>query len=168
VTFLLAALGFLRAIPPKVWIALAVIGAAWWAVSWKADRDFNRGVVSTETRYEAELKRVKEQQVVVVEKVVVEYRDRVKVIKEKGDEIIQAIPVYVTGDCGLSPGWRVLHDAAASGELPQDPAGAVAAASPVDEAAAAETVARNYEIARETAARLLALQAIVTQLGGTP
>ena len=49
----------------------------------------------------------------------------------------------------LDPAWRVLHDAAATGE-PADPARmAAGAAEPVADAAALGTVAGNYEQCRE-------------------
>ena len=51
--------------------------------------------------------------------------------------------------CTLDPAWRLLHDAAATGE-PADAARVAAGdAEPVADAAAIETVAGNYEACRE-------------------
>jgi hypothetical protein len=51
--------------------------------------------------------------------------------------------------CTLDPAWRLLHDAAATGE-PADTARVAAGdAEPVADAAALETVAGNYEQCRE-------------------
>ena len=51
--------------------------------------------------------------------------------------------------CTLDPAWRLLHDAAATGE-PAEPARlAAGAAEPVADAAALGTVAGNYEQCRE-------------------
>jgi predicted acylesterase/phospholipase RssA len=115
----------------------------------------------TGAELQAALEREKARQAQVVEKVVVEYRDRVKVIKEKGDEIVKAVPYYVRASCALPGGWRVLHDAAASGSFPEDPDGAIAAAEPVEGVAAAETVASNYAACRADQARLAALQQLL-------
>ena len=50
--------------------------------------------------------------------------------------------------CDLDPAWRVLHDAAATGEPPEPARLAAGAAPPVGDAAALETVAGNYESCR--------------------
>jgi hypothetical protein len=53
------------------------------------------------------------------------------------------VPTYVSAnDCPLSPGFRVLHDAAAVGQLPEPARIADAAAVPAPEVAA--TVVANY------------------------
>ena len=89
-------------------------------------------------------------------RVVIEYRDRVKSIREVTPGEIQLVEVVKESNCELPGAWRVLHDSAASGSAPaQDPAGTV---SPAD---AIETVTENYRIARENAARLEALQSLV-------
>ena len=89
-------------------------------------------------------------------RVVVEYRDRIKTIREVTPGEIQLVEVVKESNCELPGAWRVLHDSAASGSpAPQDTGGTV---SPAD---AIETVTENYRIARETAARLEALQELV-------
>jgi hypothetical protein len=71
--------------------------------------------------------------------------------------IIKEVPTYVSvNDCPMSPGFRVLHDAAANGEVP-DPA-RIPDAAHVPAQDAANTVAENYRIHHETAARLTGLQ----------
>ena len=96
----------------------------------------------------------------VTERIVTQYVDRVRIVREQADAIIREVPVYVPQSCDpdgrLPAGWRVLHDAAASGQ-PADPA-RTADAQPVAPDAAAETVARNYLTCRETAEQLTALQ----------
>lgn len=72
-------------------------------------------------------------------------------------EVIREVPVRVpAGTPDLPGGWRVLHDAAVSGEVPAAPGGADEA--PVPAAAAAETVVENYGSCRDTADRLDKLQ----------
>ena len=98
-------------------------------------------------------------------KVITEYVDRVKVVREKGETIIKEIPVYVPDNaCVLPAGFRVLHDAAARGAEP-DPA-SLADAAPVSAQDATRTIAGNYGICAETAEQLIALQAWVRQTGG--
>ena len=93
----------------------------------------------------------------------VQYIDRVKVIREKGDAIVREVPVFVpAGSPDLPGGFRLLHDAAAAAGPVPDAAG-IPDAAPVPAQAVAATVAGNYAIAHETAARLTALQDWVRQ-----
>ena len=70
--------------------------------------------------------RLREQQAQATVKVVTQYVDRVRVVREKGDTIIKEVPVYVPAQadaaCTVNRGFVRLHDAAAAGELPT-PAG---------------------------------------------
>lgn len=95
-------------------------------------------------------------------KVVTKYIERVKTIREEIPGEIQLVEVIRnTSDCELPGAFRLLHDRAASGSADaENPAGTDAAPVPAQDAAA--TVAENYRIARENAARLEALQAIIT------
>lgn len=71
--------------------------------------------------------------------------------------IIKEVPTYVSiNDCPMSPGFRVFHDAAANGELPDASRIPDAAAVPAPDIA--NTVAGNYEACHATAARLIDLQ----------
>jgi hypothetical protein len=64
-------------------------------------------------------------------------------------EVIRYAQLPADRRCELDPAWRVLHDAAATGE-PADPARVAAGdAEPVADAAALEVVAGNYEACRE-------------------
>jgi hypothetical protein len=90
-------------------------------------------------------------------RVVTKYVDRVKVVEGRTRTIIKEIPVYVPADSpNLPAGFRVLHDAAAQGVLP-DPAG-IADAAPVPAQDAAGTIAGNYGICHATAEQVRALQ----------
>lgn len=74
--------------------------------------------------------------------------------------IIKQVPIYVKNtDCPMPGGFRVLHDAAANGQVP-DPA-AVADAASAAAADVASTVATNYGTCHEVAQRLTDLQAWV-------
>ena len=90
-------------------------------------------------------------------KVVTKYVDRVQVVQGRTRTIIKEVPVYVpTGTADLPAGYRVLHDAAAQGVIP-DPA-RIADAAPVPAQDAAETVVANYGTCAETAEQVIALQ----------
>ena len=76
------------------------------------------------------------------------------------ETILKEVPTYVKDtDCPMPGGFRVLHDAAAHGQLP-GPAG-IADAAPAPAAAVATTVASNYGTCTEFAQRLTDLQAWV-------
>ena len=93
----------------------------------------------------------------VTERTVTQYVDRVVTIEGKTREIVRQVPVFVpAGACVLPGSFRLFHDAAAAGAVP-DPAG-VADAAPVDAQDVAATVADNYGTCHQTAARLTALQ----------
>lgn len=151
-----------------MWLALAVLVAA--ATGW----GWVKGAASVQAEWDAEravqtiaVLRVEVKQAEVTERVVTQYVDRVRTVREAGETIVKEVPVYVPAQCDadgrLPAGWRVLHDAAASGQ-PADAARA-ADAQPVAPDAAAETVARNYLTCRETAEQLTALQQWVREQG---
>lgn len=155
-----------KLLPPWVmWLALAVLVAA--ATGW----GWVKGAASVQAEWNAEraaqtitVLRVQVKQAEVTERIVTQYIDRVRIVRETADAIIREVPVYVPAQCDpdgrLPAGWRVLHDAAASGGA-ADPA-AIAHAQPVAPDTAATTVARNYGTCRETAEQLIALQQWVT------
>lgn len=71
--------------------------------------------------------------------------------------IIKEVPTYVSiNDCPMSPGFRVFHDAAANGEVPDASRIADAAAVPAPDVA--NTVAANYQVCHTNSARLTGLQ----------
>lgn len=101
-----------------------------------------------------------QKRVVITEKVVTKYVDRIKVIEREGAEVIRYVDRLIPAATpDLPGGWRVLHDAAASGRFPESPGGLDASgADPVPVAAAAETLAANYQACRANAEQLTALQ----------
>lgn len=170
-------LALLRRIPLSVWFALAAAIAAMAAMWTIYDTGHKRGAAEVRAEWMTEraamqmaLAKEKERQAVVTTRTVIEYRDRVQIVKEKGDAVIKEIPVLVQSDCQLSGGFRVLHDAAAGAKpLPADPAAAAAAADPVEAVAFARTLVENYSICAENSERLGALQVLVKGLAnGNP
>lgn len=59
----------------------------------------------------------------VTKEVEIKYVDRIKVVKEKQNAIIQKVPEYITekhdADCSIPDGFRVLYNAAAKNQLPE-------------------------------------------------
>ena len=99
--------------------------------------------------------------------VVTQYVDRIQVVREKGDTLIQEIPVYVPvqadAACTVHRGFVSLHDAAAAGELPTAPRDADAPAEGLALSAVAATVVTNYQTCHENAEQLKALQDWIRQ-----
>jgi hypothetical protein len=99
--------------------------------------------------------------------VVTQFVDRIQVVREKGDILIQEVPVYVPiqadAACTVHRGFVSLHDAAAAGELPTAPGDADAPAEGLALSAVAATVVTNYQTCHENAEQLKALQDWIRQ-----
>ena len=95
-------------------------------------------------------------------KVVTQYVDRVRVVRQKGNTIIKEVPVYVPvqadAACTINRGFVRLHNAAAAGELPEPARDADATAAGIALSTVAGTVATNYQTCHENAEQLRALQ----------
>lgn len=102
----------------------------------------------------------------IVEREVVVYKDRVKIIKEQIPGDIQLVEIVKRDStCLAPPSFRLLHDRAAfGGQDHQGSPGTDAAPVPIEDIAA--TVAENYRTYAETAARLDALQTIIRSQSG--
>lgn len=72
---------------------------------------------------------------------------------------------HVQSDCALPADLRLLHDAAATAEVPNRSASGIDG-SPVAAEDLAETVIENYEACRDNARRLEALQTIIRAYNG--
>ena len=107
------------------------------------------------------------QQAEATVQVVTQYVDRIQVVREKGDTLIQEIPVYVPvqadAACTVHRGFVSLHDAAAAGELPEPARDADAPAEGLALSAVAATVVSNYQTCHENAEQLKALQDWIRQ-----
>lgn len=102
-------------------------------------------------------------------KVITEYVDRIRIVREKGETIIKEVPVYVPvqadATCTINRGFVRLHDAAAAGELPEPARDADEAAAEIALSAVAGTVTANYQACHENAEQLKALQTWVREMG---
>lgn len=116
---------------------------------------------------EAESAKLRAKAAEVTERVVIQYRDRIKEVRVIEPEVQHEIQVIRESGCVLPGAFRLLHDSA-TGAANEAPAGADAAPAPVDCATAAETIRENYARARENAAELKALQEWAASLSSAP
>ncbi|MFO1180672.1 hypothetical protein [Ottowia sp.] len=151
-------------------LALALLAAALIGFGWI------KGAGHVQAQWDAAVQQqtlqaatVRQKQAAATVKVVTEYVDRVRVVREKGDTIIKEVPVYVLvqadAACTINRGFVRLHDTAAAGELPELARDADAAPAGIALSAVAGTVAANYQICHENAEQLKALQAWVSEMG---
>ena len=154
---------------PYRWLAVAALAAALVGFGWV------RGAGHVQAQWDAaaqlqiqQLATVRERQAQATVKVVTQYVDRVRIVREKGETIIKEVPVYVPvqadAACTINRGFVRLHDAAAAGKLPEPARDADAAATGIALSAVAGTVAANYQTCHENAEQLRALQTWVTEM----
>lgn len=160
IAILKSAWAFLKALPWWVWAAFIILVLAYFygESRYEAGQAERQGLWDASTAaYEDQLRQEKARQAKVEVRTVTEYVYRDREVRVQGEKIIQRIPVYVPSTTtDLPGGWRLLHDAAASGtELPEAP-GSVQA-EPVSAQTAAETVARNYTECRAELEKLTGL-----------
>jgi hypothetical protein len=105
----------------------------------------------------AEVERLKSEAGKVTVRVETKTVEVVRTVKVKGDTIVRQVPIYISRDLPELPGaFRVLHDAAATGALP-NPA-SFPDATPIAPQDVASTTADNYTACRVNAATLAGLQ----------
>ena len=154
---------------PYRWLALTALAVALVGFGWI------KGAGHVQARWDAAVQQqtlhaavVQKRQAEATVKVVTEYVDRIRVVREKGDTIVKEVPVYVPvqadAACTINRGFVRLHDAAAAGELPEPARDADAAAAGLALSAVAGTVAANYQTCHENAEQLRALQAWVSEI----
>ena len=94
-----------------------------------------------------------------VEKV---YIERTKVIKEKGDVIIEKVPEYISKDadakCDVPNGFVVLHNSAVKNEIPDTARDFNEKSCGVELSTVGKTVAGNYTTCNEVREQLRSLQ----------
>jgi hypothetical protein len=164
-TFLVATLTQLRRVPAWVWVAFLLLGAGWYY----GHTRYNAGRVDVQAKWDkatergkVEVARLKSEAGKVTVRVETKYIDRVKTIREKGETIVQKVPVYISRDLPELPGaWRVLHDAASQGAVPGS--AEFTDAAPVAPQDAASTVTANYAICLANAEQLRGLQEWVSE-----
>jgi hypothetical protein len=95
-------------------------------------------------------------------KVLTRYVDRIKTVRVAGETIIKEVPVYVPAEadtaCRINRGFVRLHDATASGAIPDAAGNVDAGPAGIALSTVAGTVADNYGRCRENSEQLIALQ----------
>ena len=153
-------------------LVLAVLGVALVGFGWI------KGASHVQAQWDAAIQQqalqtaaIRERQSQATVKVVTQYVDRVRIVREKGETIIKEVPVYVPvqadAACTINRGFVRLHDAAAAGALPEPARDADAAATGIALSAVAGTVAANYQTCHENAEQLTALQVWVSEMSAT-
>lgn len=165
-------LTFLLGVSPKVYLAIIVIGVVVFGMGMLEKDGYNRGwasrnkdAVKEAAKLQIALEAEKARKQQVVEKVITVFRDRIKIVKETSDAIVNAVPPPIDNPI-LSGNYRVLHDAAASGVVP-DPAkldGDIKAAATVDAVTFRTAVAKNYGICHQIEVQLLSAQDLLRGL----
>lgn len=131
----------------KYWWVLAIVAVLGYA----GVRIYDAGQADIQKDWDAsvargliEVAKLKEKQVVVTTKIETVYVDRVRTIREKGDAIETVREVFVPADSGnIGGGFRLFHDAAVTGVIPES--ASILDAAPVPVADLADTIATNYE-----------------------
>jgi hypothetical protein len=130
---------------------------------------YMEGGIATQEKWEAKVAEVKlemaQKETASVEttvKVVTKYVNKVQIVKEKGNEIIKQVPVYITKDadakCDVPTGFVVLHDSASRNEVPDATRKSDVTTSTIKISGVAETVVDNYTTYHEVAQQLRSLQ----------
>jgi hypothetical protein len=140
-------------------VALALIAGAHEVGHGRGLRIGEARLAAYQAQAEAESEKLRAKAAEVRERVVIQYRDRIKEVRvPETVEVIREIEIIRKSGCTLPAEFRLLHDSAtgADGEASGGTAGP---AESVDCAAAIETIRENYKRARENAEQLKALQA---------
>lgn len=147
---------------PGLAAAAALVGALWWSYDAGSDASDRRWeaaqakAAAAARAREVELQARADQLAADLEAARAQRRVVTKTITKEVPVYVQSAPA-ACADTGLhAPGFRVLHDAAAAGVVP-DPA-SVAAAAPVEPAAAAATIADNYATCHDLRDQLIGWQ----------
>ena len=149
-------------------LALAALGIAVFGFGWLKGASHVQAQwdAATAAQQQAQAQAQNRQAEATVQ-VVTQYVDRIQVVREKGDTLIQEISVYVPvqadAACTVLRGFVSLHDAAAAGELPQPARDADAPAEGLALSAVAAIVVSNYQTCHENAEQLKALQDWIRQ-----
>jgi len=143
---------------PGRWLAMIIFaGLGWLAYTEWRDHQQDLGYQRAVAEFKAQADAADAQRQVVTQYVDREVVKTVKEIQVVTETITKEVPVYVPSDTpDLPGGWRLLHDAAARGQVPS--AAGIADAAPASAQDAANTVVANYGACLETAERLRAFQ----------
>ena len=149
-------------------LALAVLGIALFGFGWLKGASHVQAQWDAASAAQQQAQaQIQTRQAEATVQVVTQYVDRIQVVREKGDTLIQEIPIYVPvhadAACTVHRGFVSLHDAAAAGKLPEPARDADAPAEGLALSAVAATVVTNYQTCHENSEQLKALQDWIRQ-----
>lgn len=128
----------------RIMLLAALAGALLLLYSSRVEIERETGRQQIRNQYAALAKGINEKRAAVAPKVEAQVQKEKVRIETVYKTITKEVLKYVKNDtCTLSPGFRVLHDAAANAQLPRD--SGIAQAAPVPVADLAETITANYE-----------------------
>ncbi len=143
---------------PKIIGALLVAGGIFISGGIWTQREFLEAV----EKQKEEIARLEKASADVSSKVEKIYIERTKVIKEKGDVIVEKIPEYISKDanakCDVPNGFVVLHNSAVKNEVPNTTREFNEKSSGVELSTVGKTVVENYTSCNETREQLRSLQ----------
>lgn len=109
-----------------------------------------------------EIARIEKESKETTARITKEYEQKINVVRETRDVIIQKIPEYISQDaddrCDVSNGFVVLHDSAAKNEVPDTTREFNEESSGIRISEVATTVAGNYSTCNEVREQLKSLQ----------
>lgn len=158
----------LTGIPKWVW-SLAAVAAILVGLWFYGNSRYNAGQENIQSKWDAaiergraEVERLKGEAGKITVKTEIQYVERIKTIKEKGDVIVKQVEVFVPVDSGYTNGgFRVYHDAAANNTIPDTTE--IANAAPAALTDVATTIAQNYNLYHQCRATLTGLQTWVIE-----
>lgn len=147
---------------PGRWMLYAALAAALALGAWRLhDYIGDKREAQVVARYAKQAKDADDARAAIAAPIAARQEAAQEKIRTVFKTIIKEVPTYVSiNDCPMSPGFRVLHDAAANGEVPDPARIANAAAVPAQDVAS--TAAANYQVCHANSARLMDLQAWVS------
>ena len=131
---------------------------------------YKKGLAESEitiANYEKEVvkleAKLQKKQIVTDVKIVTEYKDKVRVIKEKEIQYVDRATNDVVSVGTLSAGWVYVHDAAARGVYAETALSSDGTPSSIEDTEALAVVTENYSLCRMDQERLSKLQEWVTE-----
>ncbi len=143
---------------PKIVGALLVAGGIFISGGIWTQREFLKEI----EKAKEEIARIEKESAEKTAQIETEFKQKVVVIKEKGDVIIQKVPEYISKDsdakCDVPNGFVVLHNSAVKNEIPNTTREFNEESSGVELSTVAKTVAGNYTTCNEVREQLKSLQ----------
>ena len=154
-------------LPYKLLIGVAALGGLFGFGYMKgysaASTKYKAEIESFQTRAAAQIDDLEKKNSEISDRVVTRYVDRIRTVREKEYVYVDAANNIVPSQFKLSRGWLSIHNASATGSVPDPAAGADATPSTVEDNTGLATVVTNYSICTQNSEQLRALQGWVSE-----